>query len=413
VFSYRAQFAFSFIAVIPLEKTFDWLGEELSLYTGTEIGDLIEITLNNAVEVALGIFLLIRGRLRILQTTLIGVLVLHLLLLPGVAFLIGGARIASQQLHSVSTELNHSLLMLGVLGLGVPTAFFAALDRGSLSDLITTGGVATGAENGEGSAGLRIIPLLGDERRGDLLKMSRAMAIILLLVYVASRIYLHNPPGEGNALTMNQHLPESEKERRAEEEARDPQVTLPVAVVTVILTIGLMACSAEWLVDSIEEIQKDSGIQQEWFGLILLPLLSFAADGLLTVYFFAKKYLLRGPPSPVEFSRALAIDLSVQFVLFWIPFFILLAWWIGSPLSLMFDLYEVVLLIAACFIVNYVTADAKTNWVEGMVLCAFYLMIAIAVWFYPGQPETLAFVSPGPVPTNVVAVMGHGTLTGE
>jgi Ca2+:H+ antiporter len=75
--------------------------------------------------------------------------------------------------------------MLGVLGLGVPTAFFAALDRGSLADLVATSGVAvaSGEEHGsgEGVGGIRIIPLLGDERRGDFLKMSRAMAILLLL----------------------------------------------------------------------------------------------------------------------------------------------------------------------------------------------------------------------------------------
>jgi len=208
--------------------------------------------------------------------------------------------------------------------------------------------------------------------------------------------------------------PESEQERRREEEARDPHVSLGVAVVGVIITIGLMAVSAEWLVDSIEELQAGGDIQQEWFGLILLPLLSFAADGLLSVLFFVRKYLFKGPPTPVEFTRALAIDLSVQFVLFWIPFFILLGWWIGTPLSLTFDLYEVVLLVSACFLVNYVTADAQTNWVEGMILCAFYLMIAIAVWFYPGQPETLAFVSPGHVDQNVGILLGHGgTLSGE
>lgn len=143
----------------------------------------------------MGIFLLTRNRLRLLQSTLIGVLILHLLLLPGVSFLVGGVRIEYQQLHYDSTELNHSLLMLGVLSLGLPTAFFAALDRGSLESLLTTGGVAVGAVEsgaeggegghgggGEGVAGTRIIPLLGDERRGDLLKMSRAIAIILLLV---------------------------------------------------------------------------------------------------------------------------------------------------------------------------------------------------------------------------------------
>lgn len=75
--------------------------------------------------------------------------------------------------------------MLGVLGLGVPTAFFAALDRGSLESLVGVEGVVGGGEvggDGEGVDGKRVIPLLGDERRGDFLKMSRAMALILLCV---------------------------------------------------------------------------------------------------------------------------------------------------------------------------------------------------------------------------------------
>lgn len=62
-------------------------------------------------------------------------------------------------------------------------------------------------------------------------------------------------------------------------------------------------------------------------------------------------------------------------------------YWFG-PL----DLYEVSLLLGACFLVNYVTADAKTNWagklfdepgryvadvsfLEGFILSAFYIMI--------------------------------------
>ena len=33
------------------------------------------------------------------------------------------------------------------------------------------------------------------------------------------------------------------------------------------------------------------------------------------------------------------------------------------------------MLIGSCFLVNYITADAKTNWVEGIIMIAFYLMI--------------------------------------
>src|ERR1700694_380946 len=39
------------------------------------------------------------------------------------------------------------------------------------------------------------------------------------------------------------------------------------------------------------------------------------------------------------------------------------------------DLFEVAVLVGACILVNYVTADSKTNWAEGMVLVVFYVMI--------------------------------------
>jgi Ca2+:H+ antiporter len=99
------------------------------------------------------------ARLRILQASVAGVVLLHLLLIPGTAFLTGGARILEQNLHAHPTQLNHSLLTIGVLSILVPTAFFSALDRGALS-----------AE------------LVNDMRRGEFLSMSRAAAIILLII---------------------------------------------------------------------------------------------------------------------------------------------------------------------------------------------------------------------------------------
>ena len=33
------------------------------------------------------------------------------------------------------------------------------------------------------------------------------------------------------------------------------------------------------------------------------------------------------------------------------------------------------MLVCACFVVNYVTADAKTNWAEGLAMVAFYAII--------------------------------------
>jgi Ca2+:H+ antiporter len=42
-------------------------------------------------------------------------------------------------------------------------------------------------------------------------------------------------------------------------------------------------------------------------------------------------------PAPVNtLAKGRAIDLSIQFLLFWMPFFVLLAWWTGRPLTLLF-----------------------------------------------------------------------------
>ncbi|EJD33786.1 hypothetical protein AURDEDRAFT_173264 [Auricularia subglabra TFB-10046 SS5] len=75
------------------------------------------------------------------------------------------------------------------------------------------------------------------------------------------------------------------------------------------------------------------------------------------------------------------------------PLFVAIAWCAQKPLLLLFDLLEVAVLVAACFLVNYVTADAKTatNWAKGAVMIVFYIIIVLAAWFYPGQIEVRIF----------------------
>jgi len=39
----------------------------------------------------------------------------------------------------------------------------------------------------------------------------------------------------------------------------------------------------------------------------------------------------------------------------------------------------------AVITVNYVTADGKSNWLEGLLLMNLYLIIAVSFWYYPGS----------------------------
>ncbi|CAL1702750.1 unnamed protein product [Somion occarium] len=377
-FSDRATFALCFLAIIPLEKLFDWGGEQMALYLGKDLGDLVIISLNNAVEATLAIILLAHCELRILQSTIIGVVILHLLLIPGTAFLTGGAQVWEQNLHPHPTQLNHSLLTIGVLTIMLPTAFFAALDRGAF-------GISAAGDT------LFAGPLLTDETRDQLLRMSRGLAVVLLVVYIASRFFLANPPGEDNALKVAPNAPLELKQEEHHLTQIEPEIGPWACILMLAVTVAIMAATAEWLVESIEFVREEGGIEDEWFGLILLPIVSFSADGTVAIVYFCRSlinhFIGRKTMVPSQLAKGRAIDLSIQFTLFWMPFLVLLAWWINKPLHLMFDYFELALLLGSCFLVNYVTADSKTNWIEGLIMVSFYFMISIVAWFYAGQPE--------------------------
>lgn len=89
------------------------------------------------------------------------------------------------------------------------------------------------------------------------------------------------------------------------------------------------------LVESIDFV-RERGHLKEWFGLVLLPIISFSGDGAVAILYFVQTALFLKPKPPAELAKGRAIDLSIQFTLFWMPFLVLLAWWINKPLSLLF-----------------------------------------------------------------------------
>ena len=64
-----------------------------------------------------------------------------------------------------------------------------------------------------------------------------------------------------------------------------------------------------------------------------------------------------------------------------------------GDLTMDLDVFEVVMLVGACFLVNYITADSKTNWVEGYTLISFYVIIVSPL---KRAPETI-LAKPNPL----------------
>jgi len=173
----------------------------------------------------------------------------------------------------------------------------------------------------------------------------------------------------------------------APEIEEQPKVNFWASFGTMVIVAVLMAVTAECLISSIQPMK--TSVSEEWFGLVLMPFVAFAADGLLgfTYFICSRFYHWFGEPSrPAgSFAETRAIDLSIQFMLFWTPILVLMGWILDEPMSLLFGLFEVMLLISTCFLLNYVTLDSKTNWAGGVILITFYITVAITAWFHPGS----------------------------
>ncbi|KAG8884611.1 hypothetical protein FRB99_004511, partial [Tulasnella sp. 403] len=356
----RAALPFSILGLIPLAHQFEFLGEQLALYFGQSVGDLIVITFSNAIEATLAIMLLINCELRLAQATIAGVVLLHLLLVPGFAFLTGGAKIWYQKLAEHNAQLNQSLLGAGFVFMLIPTIFFTALDRTAVAHAPPNGTPAaespaaaageasatTTAAHAAATAAGHVRRVLGtpdlshsdavsDQTRDVLLQISRGLAIMMLIIYIASRLYLHNPPGDREA--RKEALASVSREEREEllKESK-PLVNPWVCIGALLVGTAIMAVTAEWLVDSLPHFFEMGYITEEWLGLILLPITSFAADGLIATVYFIRTIFRTNPPVPAEIAHGRSIDVSIQFLLFWTPVLILVAWFIGKPLTLFF-----------------------------------------------------------------------------
>ncbi|KAI0314564.1 hypothetical protein OF83DRAFT_437581 [Amylostereum chailletii] len=381
----HVTFSLCFLSILPLGRLMGWGAKQLSLYLGEGLGDLVLISLNNSVMAALSVILLLRCELRLLQSLMVGVPLLHLLLVNGIVFLRGGFHTLHQHLDPHLSQLNHTLAILGALALVIPVGFFAALDDGVTE---TTGEEhPTRRAEEEEEEGSEFPPLVSDASRGKFLAISRGISVILLVIYIASRFYRYRPPPEDISLSRE---PNAHEEAKMLVEEKRPKANVWTSVVLIASMLPIMIFTLIFLVDSLDFVHEASGTQKEWFGLFLLPFMSFSADGTSMLIYLVrdrlKRYLGTAKP-PASIAEARSIDLSIQYTLFWMPFLILLGWWTGRPISLLFDKFEVTILLASIFLVNYVTADAKTNWAEGFSMIAFYSVLGLCAWFYTGQRQ--------------------------
>ncbi|GAA5908432.1 hypothetical protein JCM6882_007935 [Rhodosporidiobolus microsporus] len=338
-----ADFIISFIAIVPLASLLGDATEQCSIKLGQTVGGLLNATFGNAVELIVAVLALKRGELRIVQTSLLGSILSNLLLVLGCSFLAGGLKFKEQTFQMTAAQASSSLMVLAVATLVIPAAY-----HGNKID----GGVGDGL--------LGTLENIGKNSDIDgLLKLSRGTAIVLLFCY-GSYLYFQ--------LRSHAYLFEDPSEHE-EEEARMNIATATGALVVV--TVITSFC-ADYLVGAIDEFAQKWSIPKAFIGLILLPIVGNAAEHVTSVWMAAK--------GKMELTIGVAVGSSIQIAVGLIPILVLVGWIIDQDLTLFFENFETIVLFVSVLLVDILVSDGRSNYLEGLMLIALYIVIALAFW---------------------------------
>ncbi|KAJ6265077.1 hypothetical protein Dda_1232 [Drechslerella dactyloides] len=398
-------FVMNFLAIIPLAGTLSFATEEIALRTGETIGGLLNASFGNAVELIVSIIALVKHEIVVVQTSLIGSILSNLLLVMGMAFFFGGISRIEQYFNTTVAQTASSLLAVAVLSLIIPSAFHWAGSNGRNGDEIQRGIVGL-------SRGTSVILLVVYgvylffqlKSHADLFNMQSqkapkrkdlepsAMQHLLQQSANAGTGSIGHPSVQGQAYPRSSLSPatapgssgDTKPETIVEEEEEEgpqPELLLITAVVLLAGSTALVAICAEFLVDSLDYLVSHSPISKYFVGLILLPIVGNAAEHATSVTVAYK--------DKMDLAIGVAVGSSMQIALLVIPFVVVLGWILGiDEMTLYFDGFQVVLLLVSVLLVNYLIQDGKSNFLEGTLLMATYIIIAVAAWYFPQDADT-------------------------
>jgi len=514
-------FALNAIAIIPLAGLLTFATESVAHRLGPTLGALLNVSFGNAVELIIFIIALVKNEIRIVQASLIGSLLANLLLILGMAFLIGGLEYQEQIYDSTVTQMSACLLALAVLSLLIPTAFHASfsdldvadravikLSRGtsvillviyflyllfqlkshaylyqgtpqhlideesapgflarfdstSSSSAASSSRASTASTGSQRRVRKKLRAKLGMKRHAktevsdraeiehpehagepstDILPEktaepeamepepihlssdltptlaakdkkpnagARGLSFRTPPVFRAStnppnrnvqpsdsqnhlRRYRSDPhhqrgPSPASARIARKATP---KNSPVEEEDEGPPMSQVASIVLLLCSTALVALCAEFLVGSINNLVSSSPLSEAFVGLIILPIVGNAAEHVTAVTVAAKNKL--------DLALGVSLGSSIQIALFVTPIVVILGWILDKDMSLYFSLFETGSLFVATFIVNFLVLDGRSNYLEGALLCACYVIVAVAAYFFPdGQNQSLSTSGPG------------------
>jgi Ca2+:H+ antiporter len=315
------MFVLAALSIVPLAGLMGKGTEEISFYSGPKIGGFLNGTFGNATELIISFFALKEGLFEVVKSSIAGSIIGNILLVLGVSMLAGGLKYKSQTFNKKVVEVSSSMLLFAVVGLCIPALFTHTVD----SSLLNTR-----------YEGLSIL-----------------VAVIMFSIYILSLIFSFYTHKDIYAVSY--------------EETGTANWSLKKAIMVLVIATVLIAIESEFLVSGIESITESFGLSQFFVGIILIPIIGNAAEHSTAIVMAMK--------NKMDVALEIAIGSSLQIILFVTPVLIFISL-LFTPMSIVFNEFELVALIVAILIANRVSNDGESNWLEGVQLLAVYSIIA-------------------------------------
>ena len=333
-------FAFSGLAIVPLAGIMGQATEKLASRLGAGVGGLLNATFGNAAELIIALVALRAGLHDVVKASLTGSIIGNLLLVLGLAMVCGGARRERQKFDRAAAAASATLLTLAAIALVVPAAFHVVAEHAVKEEKLTAAAEAALEHD-----------------------LSLDIALVLFVAYLLSLLF---------TLKTHAHLYTG----AAEEHVGEP-VSAWRSTLTLLVSTAAVAWMSEMLVGAVEETSHAFGLTEVFVGVIVVAIVGNAAEHSTAVLVAMKNHM--------DLALNIAIGSSIQIALFVAPVLVFASRWIGpGPMDLRFTLFEVLAMIASVAVVNVVSQDGESNWLEGTLLLAVYTVLGMAFFFLPG-----------------------------
>jgi Ca2+:H+ antiporter len=313
----------------------DALGDRL----GPGATGVVQSALGNLPELFVCIFALRDGLYDVVRAALVGSVLANVLLVLGLAFVVGGLRNGPQRFGTAQARMLSLLLVLSVAAWLIP----------SLTAALHT-------------------PAAGHERG-----LSVVTAVLLLVLFGLSIPASVSRQGAGSGDAAPEEGTPTGTPAEAPAGAHTGRWPLGLALGVLAVAGVAAALVSDWFVAGLTPAIEAAHVSQAFAGLVVVAVAGNAVENVVGIQLAAR--------NQGDYALSVILQSPLQIALVLAPVLVLVAPLVGASFTLVLSPWLIAALLIAVVVTVLVVNDGESTWLEGATLLVLYLLIATSFWW--------------------------------